>query len=165
MQSRRIKVSLEDVRDIMMEKLNSGGEILYSPKGISMLPFIKEGRDTVTLKRKDSDYKPGDMVFYRRVDGTFVLHRIIKVQKDGRYTICGDNQYFLEKNVDKDIFIAVVNGLKRGEREVNLNGIMHKIYFRLLFLRRLRLRFFRRGILKAIKRKMKKLLKFGKDGE
>ena len=165
MQNRRIKVSLEDVRDIMAEKLSNGGEILYSPKGISMLPFIKEGRDTVTLKKCDRDYKPGDMVFYRRTEGSFVLHRIIKVQKNGKYTMCGDNQATLEKDVDKDALIAIVCGLKRGEKEVNLNGLMHKMYFKLLFLRRFYLHYLRFKVLKIAIRKIKMLLKKRKDGE
>ena len=165
MQNRRIKVSLEDVRDIMAEKLSNGGEILYSPKGISMLPFIREGRDTVTLKKCDRDYKPGDMVFYRRPEGAFVLHRVIRVQKDGKYTMCGDNQSVLEADVDRDAIIAIVCGLKRGEKEVNLNGLTHKIYVKLLFLRRFYIRCSRTNVLKAVLRKIKKLLKKRKDGE
>ena len=163
MQDRKIRVSLEDIRDIMEEKLESGGEIMYSPKGTSMLPFIREGIDTVILKKNERDFKPGDIVFYRRPEGAFVIHRILKVQKYGRYTICGDNQWILERDVEKDSFIAVVTKLKRGEKDVNLNSLGHKIYYRLLFLRRFRLHYLNRHVAKAVLRRIKKL--FGRTGK
>ncbi len=164
MQDRMVKVSLEDVCDIMTEKLDSGGEIAYSPKGRSMLPLIKQGRDTVILKKPDRKLKKGDIIFLRRTDGSFVLHRIIKVQKDGKYTICGDNQYILEKNIDNDNIIARICALKRGEKDFNLDGLPHKIYFRLLFLRRFRLKYLS---IRAVKTVVKKILRFfglRKDG-
>lgn len=163
MQNRRIKISLEDINDIMEEKLSKGGEIIYSPKGRSMLPCIREGRDSVTLKKYIKVPEAGDIVFYRRADGAFVLHRIIKCQKDGRYTICGDNQCVLEKDVDKSTFIAVVSGIKRGNKEINLNSAVYKAYYHLLFLRRFYIK--NLNILKAVIRKTGRFLNFGKDGK
>lgn len=154
MLNRTIKVSLEDVRDIMLEKLNSGGEIVYSPKGVSMLPCIKEGRDSVVLKKSSEPYKKGDIVFYRRSGGAFVIHRIVKRQKDGKYTICGDNQKFLEKDVPEDIIMAKVSSLTRNGKEVNFNSFGYKLYCKLLFLRRFYLRYLRKDFFKIVKAKL-----------
>jgi len=41
--------SLYDMEPIIREVLDSGGEFELAPRGTSMLPLIKEGRDTVTL--------------------------------------------------------------------------------------------------------------------
>lgn len=157
MLSRTIRVSLEDVRDIMLEKLNAGGEIVYSPKGVSMLPCIKEARDSVILKKCERPYKKWDMVFYRRLDGAFVLHRIINIQENGKFTICGDNQYSLEKDVDESIIIAIVCSLKRNGKEVDFNSFSYKLYCNLLFLRRFYLRFMNSRFFKrSIKRFIRK---------
>ena len=46
---REIKIGLCDAIHLIREKLAEGGEVLFSPKGTSMLPTLKEGRDRVVL--------------------------------------------------------------------------------------------------------------------
>ena len=49
--------------------------------GTSMLPLLKEGRDLVELESCSQErLKKGDVVLYKKNDGTLVLHRIIKTE-------------------------------------------------------------------------------------
>lgn len=114
------KVSLNDIWDIMNEKLCDGGEVKFSPKGISMLPLIKEGRDSVVLKKRPSKPKKYDVVLYKRANGDFVLHRIIAV-RNGVCTMCGDNQISREKNVPLSSVYAIMTGLYHGDEYVSVN--------------------------------------------
>ena len=90
-------VSLKDFWPIMKEVIESGGEFTFYPHGTSMLPLIRQGEDQVVLV-EPKDIKVGDIVFYRRNDGHFVLHRLVKITK-GQYVMCGDNQYLLEYGI------------------------------------------------------------------
>ena len=90
------EVYLSDAIGIINEVLESGGEFLLSPKGTSMLPLIVHGQDRVVLKKYTGEAKKYDIAFYRRTDGAFVLHRIIKKQKDGsllvNFKACGERE-------------------------------------------------------------------------
>ena len=69
------EVFLEEVAVL----LDEGREVTLSPKGSSMLPFIREGRDSVVLRKEPAVHK-GDIVLVR-LPGRYVLHRIIRGHK------------------------------------------------------------------------------------
>ena len=54
------EVFLEEVAVL----LDEGREVTLSPKGSSMLPFIREGRDSVVLRKEPAVHK-GDIVLVR----------------------------------------------------------------------------------------------------
>ena len=60
--------------------VNEGTQVTFVPKGNSMLPFIRGGRDSVVLM-KDADVAPLDIVL-AKVGKTYVIHRIIKIDGD-----------------------------------------------------------------------------------
>ena len=100
--------------------LEEQGVVIVNPKGISMLPLIKEATDSVVLKKPDRPLKKLDVVAYRRPNGTSVLHRIIKV-KDGRYDINGDNLASIERNVPHDWIFGIMVGVYQGDRYIDVN--------------------------------------------
>lgn len=51
------EVGLDDVMQIIAEKLEAGGSVTFNPKGTSMLPMLRDGDDTVVLsKPKGADF-------------------------------------------------------------------------------------------------------------
>lgn len=78
--------------DVMMESfaalLDEGREVRFTPKGVSMRPFIEGGRDSVVL-RKNSAVTVGDIVLAKLENGSYVLHRVIKKSSE-RLTLMGD---------------------------------------------------------------------------
>ena len=56
--------------------LETLGEYVAPIVGVSMLPILKEGRDTVVIKPKTERLKPLDVALYKRGDD-FVLHRFL----------------------------------------------------------------------------------------
>ena len=68
--------------------LAEGREVAFTPKGTSMLPFIRGGRDSVTLK-KLAEVKVGDIVLVRLPDSRYVLHRVWSLDGD-RVELMGD---------------------------------------------------------------------------
>ena len=124
------KVSLEQIFPVIEEKLKSGGLVTFGPHGTSMLPLIREGKDTVTLSAK-IPAKVGDVAFYQRPDGQFVLHRIVGKDSDG-FVLCGDNQTILGKGVPKDWIIAVMTSVTRDGKEILCESFRYRFYAKVL---------------------------------
>lgn len=120
---------LADAIDVIEEVLASGGEFRMYPKGTSMLPLIVQKRDSVVLSRSSElPARKHDIAFYRRTNGQFVLHRVMRICKDGTYTMCGDNQVLLENGIKAEQIIGYVSGLYRKDKEIKLNGLGYSIY-------------------------------------
>jgi len=148
------RYSMEELYPILLEVIESGGEFRLWPRGTSMLPLLREGRDSVAL------VKPGvcrkhDICLYRRENGAFVLHRLMKFEKNGAPVFCGDNQTALEYGVPEGNIIARVLAIYRGEKRISVTALRYRLYVCLhtvLPLRRV-LFFPRRLISKLKKRK------------
>ena len=108
--------------------MSSGNEFLIHPQGISMLPYLKEGRDAVMLHPFDGAPKRGDLLLYERACGTLVLHRVVKVERDGTISFRGDNQYFIERGIRADQVIACVKHFYRDGKEVRVDGFASRVY-------------------------------------
>ena len=76
------EVVIDDVIDIMIEKLNSGGTVTFTPKGKSMLPMLRDGEDVVVLSKPNGKLHLFDIPLYRRSNGAYVLHRIVNFDAD-----------------------------------------------------------------------------------
>lgn len=82
---------------------------------------------------------PGDIVFYKHGDN-YILHRVVRVNKDGSYNIVGDHQTKCDLNVDSSMIIGVVVAYKkRNRKKYNpLKGIRYFIYHHLVRLKLVR---------------------------
>ena len=128
---------LEDFDDTIREVLDSGGEFTIFPRGTSMLPLIVQGRDSVALVKADT-LRRGDIAFFKRSGGEFVLHRIVG-EKDGTFTMCGDNQLSLEFGIKPEQVIARVEYITRKGKRISADRLSYRIYvalWRSFFIRR-----------------------------
>lgn len=66
--------------------------------GNSMSPFLIDGRDTIVIEKPRMPMKKGDMAFYQRKNGQFVMHRICRVIKKKT----GENLYYMIGDAQKD---------------------------------------------------------------
>ena len=143
-------VDLKEVWPIMKEVIDSEGEFTFYPRGISMLPLIRQGVDQVVLV-KPLDVKKGDVVFYLRDNGTFVLHRVIEI-KNGEYIMCGDNQFMLEHGITEKHLLAKMKCFIRDGQVIDETNKKYQKYIKRLSFRRFKLH--TRNILGRIKRKI-----------
>lgn len=126
-----------DVMPVIREKLESDGEVSFTVSGTSMQPMVYNRKDTVTIKKAKLPLKKYDVPFYQRDNGQYVLHRIVKVQKDGNYTCRGDNQDFNEPDVRNDQIIGVLTAFERNGKKVFVDkSLKYKLYCRLWMLMR-----------------------------
>ena len=69
--------------------VEEGHEVSMLVSGSSMSPFLIHLRDTIYFKKPERPLRAGDMVFYQRDSGQYVMHRILRVRGDA-YDIIGD---------------------------------------------------------------------------
>lgn len=146
---------LEEMLPVVEEKLKNGGAVVFSPHGTSMLPLIRQGKDSVRIERLDRKARVGDVVFYRRHGGQFVLHRIIGKDKLG-FILCGDNQWIKEKGVSDDQIIGMMTAVIRDGETISCNNAKYRRYVRRLPLRRMNFR--KRNFIARVKSKIKRTL-------
>ena len=97
--------------------------------GTSMLPLLKEGRDLVELEPCSQErLKKGDVVLYKKNDGTLVLHRIIKTENREFFTVLGDHQFKNAERVNKHQIIAVACGFFIKGRYVTEKTRWYRLY-------------------------------------
>ena len=122
------EVGLDDVMQIIAEKLEAGGSVTFNPKGTSMLPMLRDGDDTVVLSKPKGRLHLFDLPLYRRKDGSYVLHRVVNFGSDGSYTMCGDNQFAVEKGITDDNVIGVVTAFyRKGKRSDNADSVSERL--------------------------------------
>lgn len=97
------------------EIISSGGSCRLVVTGSSMQPFLRSGRDAVILSPVTLPFRRGDIIFYERVCGQCILHRVVGSRPDGTLLLCGDAQTGLEP-LDKEHVIAAASQIERSGR-------------------------------------------------
>lgn len=121
-------VHLADLLPLIKESLSAGQKVKFIPYGTSMLPMIRQGVDSVTLAPAPERLKKYDIPLYIRDDGSFVLHRVVKVGES--YTCVGDNQFIFEKGIEKDQIVAVLVEFERDGKIHTVSESGYKLYCR-----------------------------------
>ncbi len=126
MDNKKVKVSLEFLGPLIEERLSSGESVEIIVTGNSMFPLFTNERDLVTLVAPKK-LKKKQIAFYKRDDGRYILHRIIKVKGKDIYCI-GDNQTEIEGPLRSDQFKGVVTKFVRKGKSRSAKGLWHRLY-------------------------------------
>jgi hypothetical protein len=87
-----------------------------------MRPFLRSGEDMMVIEaRKDSRFRPRDVVLYRRKSGKYVLHRIMAVRK-ADYVLCGDNCWELERGIRDEQILGVLTAVIREGKRLDVSS-------------------------------------------
>lgn len=112
------------------EQLTKNGKLIYTNKGDSMMPLIKQDRDLLIIKSVHGRLKKYDVPLYKRDSGQYVLHRILKVRKND-YVICGDNRWVKEYGITDKHIIGVLTAVVRNGKVISVNDWKYKLYVHL----------------------------------
>ena len=120
----------EELMPLVREWLAAGQKVRYLPfRGVSMLPMLRQGIDTVELAPLPEKLQKYDLPVYQYPSGKYVMHRIVKVRKD--HCIClGDNTYSYE-TIRREQMLGIVSAFKRGEKRIETDAWSYKLYCRL----------------------------------
>lgn len=110
--------------------LNENGVLVYTNVGDSMLPFIRQNRDLLIIKKHQGRLKKYDVPLYKRDSGQYVLHRVLKVRQND-YVLCGDNRCNKEYGISDKHIIGVLTAVKRNGRTISVTDIKYRLYVHL----------------------------------
>ena len=136
--------SMDSLMPLIKERLAAGQAVRFSPRGISMLPMLRQGIDSVELSPVPEKLKKYDLPLYQRKSGQYVLHRVVKVSET--YTCMGDNQFEPEPGLEHGQIIALVTAFYRGRKLWHTDSFVYQLYCRFWHYSRPVRHFWRRGI-------------------
>ena len=111
--------------------LEKEGTLLYKNKGTSMLPLIRQDRDLMLIARKGPERcRRLDAVLFRRDNGQYVLHRILKV-RPADYWVAGDNCSSGEY-VREDQILGILTAVIRDGKQIRADAPACLLYVHLL---------------------------------
>ena len=120
----------EELLPLLREQLSKGQSVRFLPfRGVSMLPLLRQGKDTVELSPLPEKMKKYDLPVYQYPSGKVVMHRIVEVRQD-HYVCLGDNTYAYEQ-VLPEYCIGLVTAIRRGDRVFSVEDPGYRIYSRL----------------------------------
>ena len=94
-----------------------------------MLPLLCDRKDSVRLVKPTLAPKKYDIIFYKRNDGNYILHRIVAI-KNRSFVCRGDNQVDNEYPVNPESVIAIVSEYNRKGKWKSVDSLSHIIYSR-----------------------------------
>lgn len=112
------------------EQLKKNGKLIYTNRGDSMMPLIKQGRDLLVIKPVHGRLKKYDVPLYKRDSGQYVLHRILEVRRHD-YVICGDNRWVKEYGITDRHIIGVLTAVVRDGKELSVTDRKYRLYVHL----------------------------------
>ena len=119
--------SLDEYIPLIREVVESGGEFRMYPRGTSMLPLLRQGKDSVALVKAEAVHR-GDILLYQRANGQYVLHRVVRVRRDGTIWFSGDNHLPIEKGIAFEQIIASVSAVFRDKKRKSSAALKMRIY-------------------------------------
>ena len=108
-------VDTNEYVSVLRELAEEGRVVSMLIAGSSMSPFLCHNRDYIYFTKPDRELRRGDMVFYQRDTGQYVMHRIYKRKKDDYYMV-GDAQTQIEGPLKQDQIFARIIKVKRKGR-------------------------------------------------
>lgn len=110
--------------------LKEKSEVAVLTSGISMRPMLREHRDVVIIERVNRPLRVNDVPLYRREGcSRLVLHRILKIRRDGGYVIRGDNLLVNEYDVKDEDIVGVLKAFYRDGKYYDCaTSIPYKLY-------------------------------------
>lgn len=106
-------VDADTYMPVLRELLRQGKEVPLMITGSSMSPFLVHERDEILISPPDGNWKKGDMAFFQRKNGHYVMHRILKVASKGECFFIGDGQMIVEGPIAPEQIFGKITAVKR----------------------------------------------------
>ena len=134
------EVDAQEYMAVLRELIEEGHQVSLLISGSSMSPFLIHHRDTIYFKKPDREMKVGDMVFYRRGNGKYIMHRIRRIRPEGFYMI-GDAQWEIEGPLQREQIFGLITAVERKGKLIQPGDFwwefFAKVWLRIIPLRRL----------------------------
>lgn len=139
MERKTREVDINEYLPVLIDIVNEDKEVSLLISGNSMSPFLCHKRDYIIMSKPKAPFKRGQMVFYIRDNGQYVMHRIHHIDKNGNLFIVGDAQIYIEGPIRQNQVFAVINKAVRKGKNIEKGdfwwNFFEKIWIRIVPLR------------------------------
>ena len=104
-------VLLDEASELMAE----GKTVNFTPKGNSMLPFIRGSLDSTLVAHTDN-VEVGDIVL-AKISGKYIMHRVFEVEGD-KVTLMGDGNLGAKEHCLNGNAVGKVLEIHRGDKVI-----------------------------------------------
>ncbi|MCH5180758.1 MAG: S24/S26 family peptidase [Erysipelotrichales bacterium] len=118
--------SINDLFPLMEESFNNNLKFELPVNGTSMLPLLHTGDYVLLESIKTAKIKKRDVIFYKRENGQYVLHRIYR-KRDTSLIMLGDNQLNKE-TLNANLVIAKMVGYTHENKFVSIKSFKYRLY-------------------------------------
>lgn len=110
------EVDIHQYLPVLIDIIKTGKDVNLLISGSSMSPFLCHHRDTIVISKPDGAFFRGEMVFYIRNSGQYVMHRIHHIDKQGNLFIVGDAQTEIEGPIlPSQVFGVIHKVIRKGK--------------------------------------------------
>ena len=135
----------------ILSRLASGKRVKIRAKGSSMLPLIRDTRDTIVLSALSGDSIQVGRLLLVRIPQGYALHRVERIEGH-IITLRGDGHPYQREQCTPDQVLAEATAILRGKKVIELGSRLWWCYEHLWpkhnFIRRLCLALYRRTLLR-----------------
>jgi signal peptidase I len=125
------KTNQVDFLKLSQGLLDRGALLRFEAHGRSMYPFIKHGDIIIVEPQNGSSVSMGDIIFYRRLEGSTTAHRLVKIN-DWKDSIVLQTKGDALKYADPPVTPAQVMGrvimIEGHVRKLSLNGWAGRVF-------------------------------------
>lgn len=114
-----VTIPMEELVPVLLLQLQRGDRASLQVTGNSMAPMLHHRKDTVFLESVKAPLKKGDLILYRRDNGKYVLHRIVRVRHEGAFVCSGDHQWEPEEVFAHQVLAVVTDFVRDGKAYTN----------------------------------------------
>ena len=107
------------------ELLARDGKLVYTIRGRSMEPMLRQDRDLVILEPPEGRLKRYDVALYRHGKG-YILHRVIQVS-GSNYLFRGDNTY-ADELVRPEAIVGILTDFVRHGKQISTMDRKYRLY-------------------------------------
>lgn len=118
-------IKVNDFYETILEAFANNKMFVFPIKGSSMQPLFHTGCRVMLMKI--DHIKKNDIIFYKREDGSFVLHRVVKILNNHKLKMIGDHQLNYEI-IDEALAFAKVYGYYKNDKLQRLKGMGYRLY-------------------------------------
>lgn len=106
-------VDIDTYMPVLQDLLAQGKEVSIVITGSSMSPFLIHERDEILISPPNGSWKTGDMAFFQRKNGQYIMHRICRVTPEGDCFLVGDAQTVIEGPIEPARIFGKITRVKR----------------------------------------------------
>ncbi|MBR2134591.1 MAG: S24/S26 family peptidase [Eubacterium sp.] len=120
LEDKNLSLTMQELMPLVADELASGKEVMLTVKGVSMMPFLRHNKDSIIMTALNGrSINIGDLVMFRRADGSYAMHRICRINADGSFDIVGDAQLKCDENITYDMLVAYVPRVIKNGKEIS----------------------------------------------